>query len=280
VRQSTNQSLLINYAVDLMVLVLRKRTVKTRVTRAFDFKTQMKPGRISMPKTTQPNNQLLSALPAGIFQQLLPKLERFELVYDTNICVAGETIEHAYFPESGIISILAVVDKDSTLEVGIVGSEGMVGIPLFLGIRTADNRAVVQGAGFALRMTAADFIEESERGGELVVILKRFTFSLMTQIGQSAACNRYHPIDARLARWLLMTRDRMKSDEFRITQEFLSNMIGVRREAVNKAASDFQHRGLIRYTRGLVAILESNELKGLACSCYEIILKHDTTKNI
>ena len=201
-------------------------------------------------RTKKTNNALLSALPPEIFEQLQPKLESFELIYNTDIYAAGDVIEHVYFPESGIISLLAVVAANLSLEVGIVGDEGMVGIPVFLGETVTLNRAVVQGAGFAMRMTAKDFIYESERGGELLRVLKKFTHSLMTQISQSAACNRYHPIEARLARWLLMTRDRMRSDEFKITQEFLSNMIGVRREAVNRVASDFQHRGLISYVRG------------------------------
>jgi CRP-like cAMP-binding protein len=224
-----------------------------------------------MPQKTDTTNRLLAALPQPVLAEMLTKMEPFELVYKTNIYQAGAVIEHVYFPESGIVSILAVVGKDSTIEVGIVGSEGMVGIPLFLGSERANNRAVVQGSGNSLRMTAADFLEESGRSPRLQTILKRFTFSLMTQIAQSAACNRYHPIDARLARWLLMTRDRMCSDELRITQDFLSNMLGVRREAVNKAAGDFQNRGLISYARGHLSILNVKELKHYACTCYGII---------
>ncbi len=214
---------------------------------------------------------MLASLPNENFLQMLPMLERCELVYHEEIYGAGDVIEHVYFPESGIISLLAVVGSNSSLEVGIVGNEGMIGIPVFLGVATSDNLAVVQGAGFATRMTSKDFIFESERSVDLQRILKKFTHSLMTQISQSAACNRYHPIEARMARWLLMTRDRMRSDEFQITQEFLSNMIGVRREAVNKAASDFQHRGLVSYVRGNLSILQKSELEKLACTCYRII---------
>lgn len=224
-----------------------------------------------MPKTTRSKNALLASLPNENFLQMLPMLERCELVYHEEIYGAGDVIEHVYFPESGIISLLAVVGSNSSLEVGIVGNEGMIGIPVFLGVATSDNLAVVQGAGFATRMTSKDFIFESERSVDLQRILKKFTHSLMTQISQSAACNRYHPIEARMARWLLMTRDRMRSDEFQITQEFLSNMIGVRREAVNKAASDFQHRGLVSYVRGHLSILQKSELEKLACTCYRII---------
>jgi len=222
-----------------------------------------------MPET-KTNNALLASLTPANLDQVLPKLERFELVYNHDIYAAGEVIEHVYFPESGVVSLLAVVGSNSTLEVGIVGNEGMIGIPLFLGETVTNNRAVVQGAGFAMRMTVNDFVYESERG-ELLRVLKKFTHSLMTQISQSAVCNRYHPIEARLARWLLMMRDRMRSDEFQITQKFLSNMVGVRREAVNKAASDFQHRRLIAYVRGHLTILEPEKLEGIVCTCYAII---------
>ncbi len=224
-----------------------------------------------MPEIARSKNSLLAALPQKDFEQLERKLERFELVYNKNIYATGDVIKHVYFPESGIISLLAVVGSNSTLEVGIVGSEGMIGIPVFLGETTSNNRAVVQGAGFAMRMKAKDFLYEAECGDELERILKKFTHWMMTQISQSAACNRYHPIEARFARWLLMTHDRMRSDDFKITQEFLSNMIGVRREAVNKVATDFQHRGLISYVRGSLSILELEELKKLACSCYAIV---------
>lgn len=224
-----------------------------------------------MPETTLSNNRLLAALPEKEFKRLVPKLEQFELVYNKDVYKAGDVIEHVYFPESGIVSLLAVVGKASTLEVGIIGDEGMVGIAVFLGETITNYRAVVQGEGFALRMTTADFIAASDRGGEFQRILKSFTLKLMTQISQSAACNRYHAIDARLARWLMMSRDRMKADEFKITQEFLANMLGVRREAVNKTATDFQHRGLISYTRGRLSILNPKKLEALACSCYAII---------
>ena len=220
-------------------------------------------------------NRLLAALSPDAFEQLGPKLERFELVYDTDIYRAGDVIENVYFPESGIVSLLAVVGTDSTLEVGIVGDEGMVGIAAFLGEPNTDYRAVVQGAGFAMKMTVADFIDESNKSPEFQTVLKRFTYSLMRQISQSAACNRYHPIEGRLARWLMMTRDRMKSDEFFITQEFLSNMVGVRREAVNKAVRELQTGGLIKSTRGKLSVLKPKELESLACDCYAIIARQD-----
>lgn len=159
------------------------------------------------------------------------------------------------------------------LEVGIVGNEGIIGLPVFLGVEISGNHAIVQGAGLALQMTAADFLEECKNGGELWRVLQRFTHSLMAQISQSAACNRFHPIEVRLARWLLMTHDRMQADEFQITQEFLSNMLGVRREAVNKAAANLQQQKLIGYSRGNLSVLNRQGLEAAACRCYQIINK-------
>lgn len=225
-----------------------------------------------MSKTAKPNNRLLAALPKEAYQKLLPKLELISLIYAENIYQPDDVIRHVYFPESGIISLLSAVGENSTLEVGIVGNEGMVGLPVFLGAKTSNNCAVVQGAGFALRMTAADFLKETKNGG-LPKILQHFTHSLLTQISQSAACNRFHTIESRLARWLLMTHDRMQTDEFKIIQEFLSNMLGVRREAVNKAATHLQQQQLIKYSRGNLSILNRTGLETAACRCYLIIKK-------
>lgn len=218
-----------------------------------------------------PTNRLLSALPNDEYQQLLPKLAPFTLVFGKVIYEPGELIRDVYFPTSGIISLLAAVEDRATLEVGIVGREGMVGLPAFMGVKTSGNRAVVQGAGEALRMKASAFRRECENGGSFPRLLRRYTHSRLTQIAQGAACNRFHPIDARLARWLLMTRDRMGTDEFRLTQEFLSNMLGVRREGVNKAAGALQQKHLISYTRGNLLILDRAGLKAIACHCYGLI---------
>ncbi len=223
-----------------------------------------------MPENAKIKNRLLAALPQKEYRNLLSKSERIALVLSEHIYEADGFIRYVYFPESGIVSLLSTVGENSTLEVGIVGNEGMVGLPVFLGVEKSDNRAVVQGAGFALRMTAEDFTTECRRG-ELPQLLQRFTHSLMIQISQSAACNRFHQIEARLARWLLMTGDRMQADEFQITQEFLSNMLGVRREAVNKSAANFQRQQLLTYNRGNLSILDRTRLKAAACPCYQII---------
>jgi len=202
---------------------------------------------------------------------LRPSLELFELKYKEIIYEPGDPISHVYFPESGIISLLSAVDDNSTLEVGIVGSEGMVGLPLFLGIKISDTRVLVQGKGTALRMKWADFLAACAENEKLSAAMRLFTHSLMKQISQSAACNRFHPVESRMARWLLMTHDRMRNDNFQITQDFLSNMIGVRREAVNRAAGSFQTRKLISYRRGDMSILDRKKLESLACSCYAAI---------
>ena len=224
-----------------------------------------------MLENIKPANRLLAALPAKEYQHLLPKMEEVSLTFTETIYAPDDIIRYVYFPNSGIVSLLAAVGERSQLEVGIVGNEGFVGLPVFLGVKTSNNRAIVQGAGSALRMKTADFLAECSNSGLLPRILQRYTHSLMTQISQSAVCNRFHPIEARLARWLLMTADRMESDVFQITQEFLSNMLGVRREAVTLSAKNFQQNELISYNRGKISILNRAGLEAVACRCYFII---------
>ena len=228
-----------------------------------------------MPKATAlrapPTNRLLAALPKNEYRRLLPTLEPFPLVFGEVIYEPGDLIRHVYFPASGIISLLAVVEDRATLEVGIVGREGMVGLPVFLGVKTSRNRAVVRGAGTAMRMKATTYRKECDNGGSLPRLLRRYTHSLLTEVAQGAACNRFHPIDARLARWVLMTRDRMGADEIQLTQEFLSNLLGVRREGVNKTAGALQKQQLITYRRGTLTTLNRAGLEAVACQCYGII---------
>ena len=214
-------------------------------------------------------------MPDEDYKNLRGNAERTDLVYGNTIYKTGATIRHVYFPESGIVSLLSAVNGDQTLEVGIVGNEGMIGVPAFLGAKTSNNIALVQGAGFALRMTTADFVKECETSNKLQQVLKRFVQSLMAQTAQSAACNRFHPIESRMALWLLMTNDRMKTGIFQITQEFLASMVGVRREAVNKTAKRFQELGLISYFRGKLLILDLKGLKAISCNCYKIISKQN-----
>jgi CRP-like cAMP-binding protein len=221
-----------------------------------------------MSKLIKSKNQLLAALPAKSYLHILPKLESITMIFGERLYNPGDVFTHVYFPESGAVSLLAVVDDESTLEVAMVGDEGMVGLPVYLGSTISENRAVVQGAGDALRIEAADFVKECDSGDDLSRIMRTFTYSVVLQIARSAVCNRFHDIEPRLARWLLMTQDRMRSSEFRITQEFLSYMLGVRREAVSKAAAGLQKRRLISYVRGNMSILNSEELRAIVCKCY------------
>jgi CRP-like cAMP-binding protein len=218
-----------------------------------------------------PANRLLAALPKPDFKILSAKMETLPLAFGEPIYEAGEEIKQIYFPQSGIISLLSAVDKDSTLEVGIVGSEGLAGVSVFLGVGTSPNRALVQGSGSALTISSRNFLSACKSSEKLSTAVRRYIHSLLTQISQSAVCNRYHVIEDRLSRWLLMTHDRMRADEFQITQDFLSNMLGVRREAVNIAARDLQLRGLISYKRGHLTVIDRPGLEAAACPCYKLI---------
>jgi len=226
---------------------------------------------MSPAKTPPIANQLLAALPKKDYQELQRHLEEIPLVFEKILYSPNVPISDVYFPNSGIISLLAGVNERSTLEVGLVGSEGMVGLAVFLGVNASLNRAVVQGAGSAMKMTATAFRKECNHGGVLSRVLQRYSHSVLTQVTQSAVCNQFHSVDARLARWLLMTHDRMGGDEFQLKQEFLSNMLGVRREAVSMAAGDLQKRKLIRYSRGRLRVLDRAGLEATSCGCYEII---------
>jgi CRP-like cAMP-binding protein len=216
-------------------------------------------------------NRLLAALPKKDFQRLLPQLEQVPLAFGDILYEPGDFISHVYFPVSGIISLLSRVESQKVLEVGIVGNEGVAGLPVVLGVHVSLNRGLVQSAGTAMRMKAAVLQKEFDKVGALQRLLHRYFHSLLTQISQSAVCNRFHIVGARLARWLLMTHDRVGSDEFRLTQEFLSNMLGVRREAVSKASGALQKRGFDNYRRGHITILTREGLEATACQCYRII---------
>jgi len=225
----------------------------------------------SQTRGALPTNRLLATLPRKEYERLLPGFEEISLPFEKVLYETGEVILDVYFPTSGVVSLLAAVEDRATLEVGLVGREGMVGLPVFMEVKTSGNRAVVQGAGSALRMKARAFRKECQDGGSLARSLRRYTHSMLTQISQTAVCNRFHPIEARLARWLLMTRDRMGADQFQLTQEFLSNMLGVRREGVNKAAGMLQQQDLISYSRGALTILDGAGLEAIACQCYRVI---------
>ena len=216
-------------------------------------------------------NRLLAALPHKEYQRLLPQLEPVPLVFGDVLYEPGDIIRHVYFPDTGIISLLSQVGSQKLLEVGVVGNEGVAGVPVVLGVRESLNKGLVQSEGTAMRMKVAVLQREFKQDGALQKLLHRYLHSLLTQISQSAVCNRFHMADARLARWLLMTHDRVGADEFRLTQEFLSNMLGVRREAVSKAASALQKRGFFNYSRGHITMLDRKGLEEFACQCYRVI---------
>ena len=213
-------------------------------------------------------NDLLAALPRKAYLALLPGLAPAELVFGHVLYEPGERIPDVYFPGRSIVSLLTVVDAHEALEVGLVGHDGMVGIPLALGIDVSPVRALVQGAGSALQMSAGRFRKAFDASPPLRRGLHRYAHTLMTQITQTAACNRFHNVDARLARWLLMTRDRARSTQFHLTHEFLAHMLGVRRVGVTEAATHLQQRGLIDYSRGNIRIVDGAGLEAASCSCY------------
>jgi CRP-like cAMP-binding protein len=215
-------------------------------------------------------NQLLAAIPSKNYGRL-DQLEPVQLRFGQVLYQAGGRIRHVYFPIDSLISLLTAVDKRRSLEVGMVGNEGMTGMPFILGMGVSGVCALVQGRGAALRMPAALFRVEFDRNQPLRQALFRYTYALMAQISQTAACNRFHEAEARLARWLLMTRERVASDEFPLTHEFLAHMLGLRRGGVTEAASALKRRGLIDYRRGKIQILNAKGLKASACSCYEVI---------
>ena len=218
-------------------------------------------------------NRVLASIPAEEYRRLEAALEPVTLDFGDVIYEPGKSIRHVYFPLTCLISLLTAVDRKRTLEVGMVGNEGMAGMPFILGIGISGVRAIVQGAGDALRMPAAPFRIEFDRNPALKDALYRYTYALMAQISQTAACNRFHEGEERLARWLLMTRDRVGSDSFALTHEFLAHMLGLRREGVTEAASALKRRGLIDYTRGKIHILDGKGLKGSSCTCYQIVRK-------
>jgi CRP-like cAMP-binding protein len=213
-------------------------------------------------------NILLAALPRAAYLEMLPALAPVTLTFGEVLYAAGAGVEHVYFPTACLVSLLTLVEGHLALEVGLVGREGMVGIPLALGVRISPVRAIVQGGGSALRMSRAHFLAALRNSPPLRRGLNTYIHALMGQISQTAACNRFHVVEARLARWLLMTRDRIGAGDFRMTHEFLSSMLGVRRVGVTKAASSFQRRGLIEYSRGNIRILDHGRLEAACCPCY------------
>ena len=217
-------------------------------------------------------NVILAALPRKEYQRLLPDLELISLPLDVVLYKSGETIEYIYFPETGVVSLVTSMTDGATIEVGLIGRDGMVGIPVLLGDDIAFEESIVQIAGSALRMKSDVFKKGLKLNhSPLLTELLLYTRTLMKQVAQTAACNSQHMVEERLARWLLMCHDRMESDELPLKQEFISSMLGTRRASVGDAASGLQEEGVIRYSRGKISILKRKRLEELACECYQAV---------
>ncbi|MFL6257837.1 MAG: Crp/Fnr family transcriptional regulator [Pyrinomonadaceae bacterium] len=222
--------------------------------------------------TVEPlGNRLLARLPPEEIERLLPHLGHVSFALGEVIYESGGRQSYIFFPTNAIISLLYLMENGSSAEMGVAGNEGLVGVALFMGGDTVPNRAVVQSAGSALRMKTQVLQDEFARGREFQRLLLRYTQALMTQMSQTAVCNRLHTIEQQLCRWLLLSHDRLDSDELVMTQELIANMLGVRREGVTHAAGRLQEQGLISYVRGHITVLDRRALEAAVCECYRVV---------
>ena len=224
-------------------------------------------------KLSPRQNRLLAALPAADYERLLPELELVPLPLGWAVYEAGAHLGYVYFPIDSIVSLLYVMEDGASAEIAIVGNEGLVGIALFMGGETTPSRAVVQSAGHAYRLKSAVLKNEFERGGALQHLLLRYTQAMITQMAQTAVCNRHHSLEQQLCRWLLLSLDRLSSNVLIMTQELIANMLGVRREGVTEAAGTLQADGLIHYSRGKITVLDRPRLEQRVCECYAVVKK-------
>jgi CRP-like cAMP-binding protein len=227
-----------------------------------------------MAAATDPaSNQLLAALPEAERQRWLPQLERVVLPLGQVLYESGTTQSHVCFPTTGIVSLLYVMENGASAEIAVVGNEGIVGVSLFMGGESTPSRAVVQSAGLGFRLKAQTIKDEFNRAGPVMHLLLRYTQALITQMAQTAVCNRHHSLDQQLCRWLLISLDRLEGSELVMTQELIANMLGVRREGVTEAALKLQNQGLIRYARGHINVVDRPGLERRVCECYAVVKK-------
>jgi len=227
-----------------------------------------------MPTSHTPKqNHLLAALPAAEFERLVPHLELVPMPLGECLYESGGLLQHVYFPTTSIVSLLYVMENGASAEIAVVGNEGILGVSLFMGGETTPSRAVVQSAGYGYRLKAQLLKDEFNRAGPVLRLLLRYTQALITQMAQTAVCNRHHALEQQLCRWLLLSLDRLESDELAMTQELIANMLGVRREGVTEAAGKLQRAGLIRYSRGHIQVLDRPGLERSVCECYAVVKK-------
>jgi CRP-like cAMP-binding protein len=219
------------------------------------------------------DNQLLAALPPAVLKRWQKSLEQVQLSLGQVLYESGTVLSHVYFPTTAIVSLLYVMEDGASAEIAVVGREGLVGISLFMGGESTPSRAVVQSAGVGLRMKAATLKNELSRFGSVLRLLLRYTQALITQMAQTAVCNRHHSLDQQLCRWLLLSLDRLTGHELIMTQELIANMLGVRREGVTEGALKLQKAGLIRYSRGRITVLDRIALEHRSCECYAVVKK-------
>lgn len=221
--------------------------------------------------TCPTSNHLLNALPPQEYERLAPHLELIELNLGEVLYESGSQMRHAYFPITSIVSLLYVLENGSSAEIAVVGNEGILGIALFMGGYTTPSRAVVQSKGSAYRLKADILLDEFNRGGPSQNLLLRYTQALITQMTQTAVCNRHHTVEQQLCRWLLLSLDRLSGNSLNMTQELIANMLGVRREGVTEAAGRLQREGLIKYCRGHIEVLDRTLLEARVCECYQVV---------
>lgn len=227
-----------------------------------------------MPELSMPEqNHLLRMLSEEVQERLFSHLELVSLPLGKVLYESGDTMKYVYFPVDSIVSLLYVMESGASAEISVVGNEGLIGISLFMGGGSTPSRAVVQSGGSAYRLSAERLKEEFNRHGDLLVLMLRYTQSLITQMAQTAVCNRHHSIDQQLCRWLLLSLDRLPSNKLTMTQELIANMLGVRREGVTEAAGKLQRQGVIEYSRGHITVLDRQKLEQLSCECYAVVKK-------